>query len=226
MAQNPVVCGVSVLVCRTRVTLLDDDGSVAAGPNNSYVTDNPIRVTVTPVIEAGKDTTLKGGCDCIIASYKGPDLLKRFDLEFDIATIEPAMLSLMLGATLISDTSDTPVPIGVSVARPGGLRSRLAAGRSRSSSGRRCGTGRTRTRRGRTSITCTRTRSGRSGPDVRGRLRAAEAHGVCTREQLVGPRALRRPARPDRPSTRPAGSSTRRRAPGGGLRLRIVAVSS
>lgn len=113
MAQNPVVCGVSVLVCRTRVTLLDDDGSVAAGPNNSYVTDNPIRVTVTPVIEAGKDTTLKGGCDCIIASYKGPDLLKRFDLEFGIATIEPAMLSLMLGATLISDLSDVPVPIGV-----------------------------------------------------------------------------------------------------------------
>lgn len=113
MAQNPTVCGVSILLCRTRATLLNDDGSVAAGPNNSYVSDKPMRVTLTPVIEAGKDSTLKGGCDCIIASYKGPDLLKRFTLEFGQAAIEPGMLSLMLGATLISDTSPEPVPIGV-----------------------------------------------------------------------------------------------------------------
>lgn len=112
MAQNPNVCGVSILVCRTRATLLNADGTVAAGPNNSYVSDNPIRVTLTPVIEAGKDSTLKGGCDCIIATYKGPDLLKRFELEFGIATIEPAMMSLMLGSTLILDDSVTPVPIG------------------------------------------------------------------------------------------------------------------
>lgn len=113
MAQAPVVCGVSVLVCRIRATLLTTTGAVAAGPNNSYVSDNPIKIVVTPVVEAGKDSTLKGGCDCIIASYKGPDLLKRFELAFDFAAVEPAMLSLMLGATLVSDSSTVPVPIGV-----------------------------------------------------------------------------------------------------------------
>jgi len=112
MAQNPTVCGVSILICRVRATLLDTDGEVHVGPNNSYVTDNPIRVTLTPVIESGKDSTLKGGCDCIVADYRGPDLLKRFDFEFDIATVEPALYSLMLGSTLISDTSTSPVPIG------------------------------------------------------------------------------------------------------------------
>lgn len=112
MAQNPTVCGVSILLCRVRLTLLTSTGAVAAGPNNSYVTDQPIRVNLTPVIEAGKDSTLKGGCDCIIADYRGPDLLKRFEFEFDFAAIEPAMMSLLLGSLLISDTSVAPVPIG------------------------------------------------------------------------------------------------------------------
>ena len=42
------VCGTSLHVCRIRATRLDDVGNVAAPPNNAYVTDSPISVTVTP----------------------------------------------------------------------------------------------------------------------------------------------------------------------------------
>lgn len=113
MPQAPEVCGVSLHVCRVRVTRLDSVGSVAPEPNNSYVSDKPISVQLTPTIETGTDTTLKGGCDCIVATYQGPDLLKGFELEFAKAAVEPAMEEMMLGATVILDESTVPVPIGL-----------------------------------------------------------------------------------------------------------------
>lgn len=113
MAQNPTICGVSVLICRTRVTRLDETGAVAAGPNNSYVSDKVMRVGLTPIVSEGKDIELKSGCDCIVAAYKAPNLLKRFDLELVSTALEAALQELLLGATLISDTSSVPVPIGV-----------------------------------------------------------------------------------------------------------------
>lgn len=111
--QAPEVCGVSLHVCRIRVTRLDSVGNVAGGADNSYVSDKPISVQLTPTIETGADTTLKGGCDVILATYQGPDLLKGFELEFAKGAIEPAMEELMLGGTLIEDDSTVPVPIGL-----------------------------------------------------------------------------------------------------------------
>lgn len=113
MAQAPEVCGVSLHLCRARVTRLDSVGNVEDPPNNVYVTDVPMSVQLTPTIEAGVEATLKGGCDCIVATYQGPDLLKGFTFEFGDAVVEPAMQEMMLGASLITDDSDSPVPIGI-----------------------------------------------------------------------------------------------------------------
>jgi hypothetical protein len=84
-----------------RVTRLDNVGNPTAGPNNSYVTDKAMMLSVKPVIESGQDKTLIGGCDCIIAEYKGYDKLKRFDLELDMGVIEPGLLEMMTGAAAI-----------------------------------------------------------------------------------------------------------------------------
>lgn len=100
------VCGTSFHVCKVRATRLDDVGNVAPSPNNSYVTDSPISVQVTPRVEAGADITLKGGCDCIIATYQGPDLLKGFDLAFVKGKIEPGLEEMLLGADVITDGAD------------------------------------------------------------------------------------------------------------------------
>lgn len=96
------VCRAVIHLCRVRATRLDALGNPKAGPNNVYVTDKPISLGVTPVIEEGEDMTLVGGCDCIVASYRGFDKLKRFDFELNLATLEPAMLEMLLGAAAIS----------------------------------------------------------------------------------------------------------------------------
>jgi hypothetical protein len=113
MAQAEAICGSSILACGLRVTLLNDNGSVASTSNNFYVTDNLVEIAATPVVAAGSDRELRSGCDCIIATAKFPDLLKRFTFEIQLGALEPGLESLMLGAPVILDTSDVPVAIGL-----------------------------------------------------------------------------------------------------------------
>src|SRR3954469_18573682 len=97
-------CLAAIHLCRVRATRLNADGTPMSGPNNVYVTEKPMVVTVTPVIEAGQDKTLVGGCDCIIAEYRGYDKLKRFDLELDLGVMEPGLFEMLLGSTAISSS--------------------------------------------------------------------------------------------------------------------------
>ena len=106
------ICVAAIHLCRIRATRLDALGNPSPGPNNVYVSDNPIMLSVTPEIEAGEDKTLVGGCDCIVASYRGKDKLKRFNLEFDSAVIEPGLLEMLTGGAAILDGSGQD-PIGM-----------------------------------------------------------------------------------------------------------------
>jgi len=89
-----------------RVTLLDDTGNVDPGSDNYWVTDNLVDISVTPEQEEGADVTQKSGCDCIVASYRGPDLLKRFTFEINLGAIEPGLITLMIGGAAILDSAD------------------------------------------------------------------------------------------------------------------------
>ena len=106
------ICPAVIHLCAIRITRLDDLGSPVAGPNNVYVSDNSIMLSVKPEIEAGQDKSLIGGCDCIIASYRGKDKLKRFTLELDQGLIEPGLFEMLLGGDLITAGSSTD-PIGM-----------------------------------------------------------------------------------------------------------------
>lgn len=98
------VCLAAIHLCRVRATRLDADGTPTPGPNNVYVSDKPLVLNVTPVYEAGKESTLVGGCDCIVATYRGFDKLKRFDFELDLATLEWGLFEMMTGGAAIVDT--------------------------------------------------------------------------------------------------------------------------
>jgi hypothetical protein len=113
MPQADVICPNSIQICALRVTRLNTDGSAAAGPNNAYVTDRLMTFTMTPDIEDGDDKVLVGGCDCISARYRSMDKLKGFTLALTSTAVEPAMMEMMLGATVIADGSTLPVAIGV-----------------------------------------------------------------------------------------------------------------
>ena len=114
MAQRTTPCGISLGVCRLRVTKLDPTtGCVLSEADNSFVLEDIISVAVAPNIESGTDSTLIGGCGCKIATYKAPDILKRFDLTLTTPIKSAALESLLLDATVMYDNSTTPVPVGI-----------------------------------------------------------------------------------------------------------------
>lgn len=103
-------CGYPLGLCALRLTKLDaTTGAVSAVTGNSFVTTSTISLQLTPVIEAGADITLVGGCDCQLTSYRGVDKLKRFDFTITNPQLSPVMYQMMLGGTLINNGAD---PVG------------------------------------------------------------------------------------------------------------------
>lgn len=106
----PAPCGVALGLCALRLTRLSaTTGCVTGTTDNVFVTTELISLNLTPVVEAGADTTLTGGCDCTIASYRGVDKLKRFEFEITNPKLSPAFYELTLGGTLIEDGA---LPVG------------------------------------------------------------------------------------------------------------------
>lgn len=117
--MSTAVCPSAIHLCFVRVTRLDSLGHPVAGPNNFFVYDKPMVLTVTPDILAGEVKDLKGGCDQLIATYRGQDILKRFNLELDVGTISPALEEIMTGGTAILEAI-TGNPVGVQFKVPCG----------------------------------------------------------------------------------------------------------
>jgi hypothetical protein len=103
MAVN---CGVSFGLCVVRVTKVDGAGNVVAPPDNNYITDKPISITLTPNIETGNTFSLRNGCGCSIARFKANDIFNWFEFTFASGALEPEMQAMMLGADPITDTGD------------------------------------------------------------------------------------------------------------------------
>lgn len=113
MAQATEKCVGQIGICAMRVTALNEDGTVADGPNNAYVVAQPMSLEFSLDLEAGDDKILVGGCDCIGLRYRSRDKSKGFTFTFTDMLTEPSLWSIMLGSSLIYDDSDIPVPIGV-----------------------------------------------------------------------------------------------------------------
>lgn len=130
MAQIADKCPGVIQFCRTRVTLLDDDGTPHSGTGNSYVSDKEVSLAVTSDVEEGTRRTVRSGCDCVVVTNRGADALLGYTFELVDGVWEPAMLSLMLGYDPIHDTSDDPVIIGYNVSGDqlvcGGTQARVA----------------------------------------------------------------------------------------------------
>lgn len=99
-------CGVSFGLCAVRITLVDATGAVEGTTDNSYVTDKPLSISLTPNIETGNTFSVRNGCGCSVARFKGNDTFNWFEFAFATASLEPEMMAMMLGADTISDGAD------------------------------------------------------------------------------------------------------------------------
>lgn len=117
MAQIADKCPGIIQFCRTRVTLLDDDGTPAS-PVQYYVSDKMVTLTVNSDVEEGQRRTVRSGCGCPVVTRRDQDLLLGYTFELVDGVWEPAMTQLMLGSEGIEDQSDVPVIIGENIPSP------------------------------------------------------------------------------------------------------------
>lgn len=109
--MSSAVCPSAIHLCFVRITRLDSLGNPLPGPNNFFVSSTPMMLTVTPDILAGETKDMKGGCDQLIATYRGQDILKRFNFELDMGTIAPALEEILTGAAAIVDDESNPIGV-------------------------------------------------------------------------------------------------------------------
>jgi hypothetical protein len=104
-------CASTVEICAIRATRLDDNGSVAPGPDNVYIVQDVIQLQLTPNVREGEEREMIGGCGgCVIASKTDEDNIRRFDLELQSGRLEPGLIEMLAGGTVIEGTSG---PLGV-----------------------------------------------------------------------------------------------------------------
>jgi hypothetical protein len=103
------VCFGTINACMTRFTRLNADGSVADGPNNSYVSDALVDVTATLVKVDAVEKEVINGCGCPCLSYVTPARNKRFDVTLNLCTWDPQIVEMLTGADIILDGSDDPL---------------------------------------------------------------------------------------------------------------------
>lgn len=112
MPQIADKCPGVIQFCRTRVTLLDDDGTPATGENTSYVSDKMVSLAINSDVEEGQRRTVRSGCGCIVVTKRDADALLGYTFELVDGVWEPALQAMMLGREPIYDDSDVPVVIG------------------------------------------------------------------------------------------------------------------
>jgi hypothetical protein len=103
------VCDSLIHLCFVRVTRLDSLGNPVPGPNNVVVSDKPMVLTITPDVLAGEVKDGKSGCDALLYTYRGQDIVKRYNLELDIGVDQVALDEILTGGTAITDTGGAPI---------------------------------------------------------------------------------------------------------------------
>lgn len=113
-------CASPVELCAIRATRLNADGTPADGPDNVVIPQDPISLQWTPNIREGDEHELIGGCGgCVIASKTDEDTLRRIDIEIQMGRLIPAVMEMLIDATVIEDT-DGPLGFKYGAKRPCG----------------------------------------------------------------------------------------------------------
>jgi hypothetical protein len=101
------VCPTPIKFCRVRVTRLDPiTGAVLGGATGGAVSKGAVTIAFSPEIEEGEEATLKNGCGEILATAKEDDRFKRWSMVLTMGEFDPAVFSILTGATAATDGAD------------------------------------------------------------------------------------------------------------------------
>ena len=112
----------------TRISTLDPNGYPAIG-SATYTTDTLVKATIAPALETGDDIVTKNASGNIAYHYKHGDMPKYFTINLEMANPDPTMEVLLVGGTLLNDSSIALVaPTAAPTATPSATGGSLASG--------------------------------------------------------------------------------------------------
>ncbi len=97
--------GAAAIWCQAmRVSALDPNGYVDPGAN-SYVTNQLIKATITPVTATGDDIELKNANGDLVTFAKHGDIPKYATVSLELGTPDPALEQICCGGTLLTSSA-------------------------------------------------------------------------------------------------------------------------
>lgn len=89
-------CAGQLQACRIRICQLDTDGSPLAGADSSVVSDDLVKLTITPNYKAATEISESNACDEVKVNYLGPPSKVRDDIDIDFVTPNPFLHAVLL----------------------------------------------------------------------------------------------------------------------------------
>jgi hypothetical protein len=106
----------SLQVCRIRAARLDATGTPTTGSTNAYVSSALTTVSIQPDYQDGPEIQTENGCGGIAAYYKGPDVLRKINLSFELTNLDIELIELLTTQSIITSGGAT---IGAYLPRSG-----------------------------------------------------------------------------------------------------------
>lgn len=119
----------AIWVKATRLSVLDENGFVDPGAT-TYTTESVMKATITPVLESGDDIAIKNASGNLSAWGKHGDMPKYYTVSLELATPDPALITLLAGGVLYAAEGvalGAPTGLTVTNLNKGSATSKLAA---------------------------------------------------------------------------------------------------
>lgn len=120
MPSNAVTCIGQHSVCAVRATRLGADCTPLTGASNTVVTAGFMTLNLTPDVEAGTRFEPKNGCGKVLWVASEPDVIKRYNIDGEMAVFDVELDELLTDASLImGKTGGTWATKAIGLSMPG-----------------------------------------------------------------------------------------------------------
>lgn len=101
------LCAAPIQGTRMRIIRLDSCGAPVTGTSSLVVTDGFVQVEVTQQYEDGTDYQLRNAQGEFCVNETGPDQFRRVDLNIQFCAIDPDVVNLITGSTVVTTGGPT-----------------------------------------------------------------------------------------------------------------------
>lgn len=107
------LCGTPVFATRARVTKVNSCGVAVSGTGNAAVTSGLVSTELQPQQEDGTEVVVLNGAGDLCVGTRSKPQLKWNDVTITLCNVDPELIALLTGQTLVLNDAVSPVAVGL-----------------------------------------------------------------------------------------------------------------